>query len=60
VNGNLHGIECVELKKSAVLVGDVCTQRIAIEEGAHLKGGVLVQKAVPGSSSYGGEKSVRE
>lgn len=60
VNGNLHGIECVELKKSAVLVGDVCTQRIAIEEGAQLKGGVLVQKVVPGSSSYGGEKPVRE
>lgn len=47
VNGNLYGVERVELKNSAVLVGDIRTQRIAIEEGAQLKGGVLIQKVVP-------------
>ena len=30
----------VELRKSAVVTGDISTQRIAIEEGAFLKGKV--------------------
>ena len=47
VYGNLYGIKRVDLKKSAVLVGDICTPRIAIEEGASLKGSVLVQKDIP-------------
>jgi cytoskeletal protein CcmA (bactofilin family) len=42
------------LRKSAVVSGDVTTQRIAIEEGAFLKGKVDVQKeagrAVPAAS----------
>jgi cytoskeletal protein CcmA (bactofilin family) len=44
VDGNLYGSERVELKKSAVLVGDIFTQRIAIEDGAYFKGGIDVQK----------------
>ncbi len=47
MDGNLYGIKRVELKKSAVLVGDIYTSRIAIEEGASLKGSVLVQKNIP-------------
>ena len=47
VDGNLYGIKRVDLKKSAVLVGDICTPRIVIEEGASLKGSVLVQKDIP-------------
>jgi cytoskeletal protein CcmA (bactofilin family) len=47
VDGNLYGLERVDLKKSAVLVGDICTPRVAIEEGASLKGSVLVQKDIP-------------
>ena len=47
VDGNLYGIKRIDLKKSAVLVGDICTPRIAIEEGASLKGSVLVQKDIP-------------
>ena len=31
LNGNVHGTERVELKKSAVLTGDVLTKRIVIE-----------------------------
>ena len=46
VDGNLYGIKRVDLKKSSVLV-DICTPRIAIEEGASLKGSVLVQKDIP-------------
>jgi cytoskeletal protein CcmA (bactofilin family) len=48
IQGKLDGIinasERVELRKSAVVTGDVTTQRIAIEEGAFLKGKVDIQK----------------
>jgi cytoskeletal protein CcmA (bactofilin family) len=40
VEGNVRGVERVELHKSAVLTGDITTQRIAIEEGAFFKGKV--------------------
>jgi cytoskeletal protein CcmA (bactofilin family) len=46
VDGNLYGIERVELKKSAVLVGDIFTPRIVIEDGALLEGIVRVGKDV--------------
>ncbi len=44
VDGNLRGTERVELKKSAILVGDIFTQRIIIEDGAYFKGAVDLQK----------------
>ncbi len=44
VDGNLYASDRVELRKSAVLVGDVFTQRVAIEDGAYFKGGIDVQK----------------
>ena len=47
VDGNLYGSERVELKKSAVLVGDVHTPRITIVDGAYLKGNVQIQKDIP-------------
>jgi len=47
VDGNVRGNERVELKKSAVLHGDISTQRIVIEEGAFLKGGIDIQKPEP-------------
>jgi cytoskeletal protein CcmA (bactofilin family) len=47
VDGNLYGSERVELKKSAVLVGDINTPRITIEDGAYLKGNVQIQKDIP-------------
>jgi cytoskeletal protein CcmA (bactofilin family) len=47
VEGNLYAIKHVDLKKSAVFVGDIHTPRIAIEEGASLKGSVLIQKDIP-------------
>ena len=40
VEGAVRDAERVELKKSAVVVGDIFTQRIAIEEGAFFKGGI--------------------
>jgi cytoskeletal protein CcmA (bactofilin family) len=45
VDGNLRGTEKVELKKSAVLNGDIFTQRIIIEDGAFFKGAIDIQKA---------------
>lgn len=44
VNGNVRGMERVELKQSAVVVGDIVTHRIVIEDGAYLKGGIDIQR----------------
>jgi cytoskeletal protein CcmA (bactofilin family) len=44
VNGNVRGSERVELKKSAVLTGDIVTQRIVIEDGAVFKGSLETQR----------------
>jgi cytoskeletal protein CcmA (bactofilin family) len=44
VDGNVHGTERVELKRSAVLVGDISTQRIVIEDGAFFKGAIDIKK----------------
>lgn len=44
VDGNVKGTERVELKKSAVLTGDIFTQRIIIEDGAFFKGAIDIQK----------------
>jgi cytoskeletal protein CcmA (bactofilin family) len=44
LEGSVTASERVELRKSALVTGDVVTQRIAIEEGAFLKGKVDVQK----------------
>jgi cytoskeletal protein CcmA (bactofilin family) len=53
--GTVIASDRVELRKTAVVTGDVTTQRIAIEEGAFLKGKVDVEKesgkaAAPSSS----------
>lgn len=44
VEGNIQASERVELKKSCVVVGDITTQRISIEDGAFFKGAVDLQK----------------
>ncbi len=44
VDGNVRGSDRVELKKSAVLNGDIATQRISIEDGAFFKGSIDIQK----------------
>jgi cytoskeletal protein CcmA (bactofilin family) len=44
LDGSVSASDRVELRKSAVVTGDVSTQRIAIEEGAFLKGKVDVEK----------------
>ena len=44
VDGSVYGTERVELKRSAVLVGDIATQRIVIEDGAYFKGAIDIRK----------------
>jgi cytoskeletal protein CcmA (bactofilin family) len=47
VDGNVTATSKVELKKSAVLNGDIRTQRIVIEDGAFFKGSIDIQKGEP-------------
>ena len=42
LDGSINASERVELRQSAVVNGDLSTQRIAIEEGAFLKGKIDV------------------
>jgi len=44
LDGNIRASERTELTKSAIAVGDIVTQRVAIEEGAYFKGKVDIQK----------------
>jgi cytoskeletal protein CcmA (bactofilin family) len=44
LDGNIRASERTELTKSAIAVGDIITQRVAIEEGAYFKGKVDIQK----------------
>ena len=45
VDGNITGLEKVELKKAAQLNGDISTQRIVIEDGAYFKGSIDITRA---------------
>ena len=45
LEGNVQASERVELRKSAIVTGDITTQRLSIEEGASLKGKVDAQRA---------------
>ena len=51
LEGNIRATERVELRKSAVIVGDIVTQRIAMEDGAYLKGKVEIQREAANPSS---------
>ena len=44
VDGTVSATERVELRKSAVVNGDISTQRIAVEDGAFFKGKIDVQR----------------
>jgi cytoskeletal protein CcmA (bactofilin family) len=43
LEGNVQASDRVDLRKSAVVTGDISTQRISIEEGAYLKGKIDIQ-----------------
>ena len=44
LEGTIHASDRVDLKQSAIVVGDIATQHISIDEGAYLKGSVNIQK----------------
>jgi len=44
LEGNVKASERAELRKSAVAIGDIATQRLAIEDGAYFKGRVDIQR----------------
>jgi len=47
LEGNIQASDRVNLKQSAVVMGDIATQRISIDEGAYFKGSVNIQKEAP-------------
>ena len=47
LEGNIQASDRVDLKQSANVVGDIITRRISIDEGAHLKGSIEIQKEPP-------------
>src|SRR5512137_1736831 len=48
VEGNVSASERVEMKRGCTLIGDVATQRIAIEDGAFFKGSIDVKEPKEG------------
>ena len=53
LEGNIQASDRVDLKQSAVVMGDIATQRISIDEGAYFKGHVNIQKEVSKEGSTG-------
>ena len=44
VDGNLTAGERVELRRSALMVGDIITKRVVVEDGAFFKGQIDIQR----------------
>jgi cytoskeletal protein CcmA (bactofilin family) len=47
LEGSIQASDRVDLKQSAVVTGDIATQRISIDDGAYFKGRVNIQKGSP-------------
>jgi cytoskeletal protein CcmA (bactofilin family) len=47
LEGNIRASDRAELRKSALTVGDIATQRIAIEDGAYFKGKIEIHQETP-------------
>ena len=46
LEGNIRASDHADLRKSSVTVGDIVTQRIAIEDGAYFKGKVEIDQEI--------------
>jgi cytoskeletal protein CcmA (bactofilin family) len=46
VEGNIYASDRIHLRQSAVIIGDIATQRLSIEEGAYFEGRVGIKKDV--------------
>ena len=53
LEGNVKASERTDLRKSAVVTGDIFSQKIAIEDGAYFKGKVDIQKETPKNTHSG-------
>jgi cytoskeletal protein CcmA (bactofilin family) len=47
LEGSIQASDRVDLKQSAVVTGNIATQRISIDDGAYFKGRVNIQKESP-------------
>ena len=47
LEGDIIASDRVDLRHSAIVVGNIATQRISIDEGAYLKGSINIQKDLP-------------
>ena len=47
LEGSIQASDRVDLKQSAIVTGDIATQRISIDEGAYFKGKVDIQREAP-------------
>src|ERR1700733_9508484 len=45
LDGNIQASDRLDLRKSAIVTGDISAQRISIEEGAYLKGKVEIHRS---------------
>ena len=59
VDGNISATNKVELKNSALLNGDISTQRIVIEDGAFLKGSIDIHKGEPAKAQQAAVSSTQ-
>ncbi len=57
LEGNIQATQRAELRKSAIAIGDIVTQTMAIEEGAFFKGKVDMQRdaAAPAAAQAAGK-----
>lgn len=57
LEGNIQATHRAELRKSAIAIGDIVTQSMAIEEGAFFKGKVDMQRdaAAPATAQAAGK-----
>jgi cytoskeletal protein CcmA (bactofilin family) len=60
LEGNVRATDRVDLKHSAIVLGDIATQRISIEEGAYFKGGVDIQREAPKPQAVQSKTDVKE
>src|SRR6266436_2075478 len=54
LEGNIQASDRVDLKQSAVVMGDIATHRISIDDGAYFKGSLNIQKEAPTKQVLGG------
>ena len=54
LEGNIQASDRVDLKQSAVVMGDIATHRISIDEGAYFKGSLNIQKEATTKEVLGG------